>query len=120
MSTLKPLASAGKGKVAAILPDTVTSTRYVEFDAPYITKALTLAGLSSSDIIVQNAMGSDTTQFTDAQSDITKGATVLLVDPLDPGVGARIEAYAKSHGVAAIDYDRLTLGGARSVLRELQ
>jgi len=114
MSTLKPLASQGKGKVAAILPDTVTSTRYVEFDAPYITKALTLAGLSSSDIIVQNAQGSDTTQFTDAQSDITNGATVLLVDPLDPGVGARIEAYAKSHGVATIDYDRLTLGGSRS------
>ena len=114
MSSLKPLASQGKGKVAAILPDTVTSTRYVEFDAPYITKALTLAGLSSSDIIVQNAQGSDTTQFTDAQSDITNGATVLLVDPLDPGVGARIEAYAKSHGVATIDYDRLTLGGARS------
>jgi len=113
MATLKPLASAGKGKVAAILPDTVTSTRYVEFDAPYITKALTLAGLSSSDIIVQNAMGSDTTQFTDAQSDITKGATVLLVDPLDSGVGARIEAYAKSHGVEVIDYDRLTLGGQR-------
>ena len=84
MSQLKPLASAGKGKVAAILPDTVSSTRYVEFDAPYITKALTLAGLSSSDIIVQNAQGSDTTQFTDAQSDITNGATVLLVDPLDP------------------------------------
>jgi D-xylose transport system substrate-binding protein len=114
MSNLKPLASQGKGKVAAILPDTVTSTRYVEFDAPYITKALTLAGLSSSDIIVQNAMGSDTTQFTDAQSDITNGATVLLVDPLDPGVGARIEAYAKSHGVATVDYDRLTLGGARA------
>jgi len=114
MSTLKPLASQGKGKIAAILPDTVTSTRYVEFDAPYITKALTLAGLSSSDIIVQNAMGSDTTQFTDAQSDITNGATVLLVDPLDPGVGARIETYAKSHGVPVVDYDRLTLGGTRT------
>jgi D-xylose transport system substrate-binding protein len=114
MSSLKPLASQGKGKVAALLPDTVTSTRYVEFDTPYITKALTLAGLSSSDIIVQNAQGSDTTQFTQAQSDITNGATVLLVDPLDPGVGARIEAYAKSHGVPTIDYDRLTLGGSRS------
>jgi D-xylose transport system substrate-binding protein len=114
MATLKPLASAGKGKVAAILPDTVTSTRYVEFDAPYITKALTLAGLPSSDIIVQNAMGSDSTQFSDAQSDITNGATVLLVDPLDSGVGARIEAYAKSHGVEVIDYDRLTLGGTRA------
>jgi D-xylose transport system substrate-binding protein len=113
MAALKPLASAGKGKVAAILPDTTSSTRYVEFDAPDIQKALTSAGLSSSDIIVQNALGSDSTQFSDAQSDITKGATVLMVDPLDCGVGARIEAYAKSHGVAVIDYDRLTLGGQR-------
>ena len=32
--TLKPLAAAGKGKVAVILPDTVSSARYVEFDAP--------------------------------------------------------------------------------------
>jgi D-xylose transport system substrate-binding protein len=113
MAALKPLASAGKGKVAAILPDTTSSTRYVEFDAPDIKKALSAAGLSSSDIIVQNALGSDSTEFSDAQSDITKGATVLMVDPLDSGVGARIEAYAKSHGVAVIDYDRLTLGGAR-------
>jgi D-xylose transport system substrate-binding protein len=113
MAALKPLASAGKGKVAAILPDTTSSTRYVEFDAPDITKALTSAGLSSSDVIVQNALGSDSTQFSDAQSDITKGATVLMVDPLDSGVGARIESYAKSHGVAVIDYDRLTLGGER-------
>jgi D-xylose transport system substrate-binding protein len=113
MAALKPLASAGKGKVAAILPDTTSSTRYVEFDAPDIHKALSAAGLSDSDIIVQNALGSDSTQFSDAQSDITKGATVLMVDPLDSGVGARIESYAKSHGVAVIDYDRLTLGGER-------
>jgi D-xylose transport system substrate-binding protein len=39
---------------------------------------------------------------------------VLIVDPLDSGVGAHIESYAKSHGVAVIDYDRLTLGGTRS------
>jgi D-xylose transport system substrate-binding protein len=113
MAALKPLASQGKGKVAAILPDTTSSTRYVEFDQPDIQKALSSAGLSSSDIIVQNALGSDSTQFSDAQSDITKGATVLMVDPLDSGVGSRIEAYAKSHGVAVIDYDRLTLGGSR-------
>ncbi len=113
MSALKPLVSRGKGKVAAILPDTVSSTRYVEFDAPYLKKAMTLAGLPSSDIIIQNALGSDATQYSDAQADITDGATVLLVDPLDSGVGARIESYAKSHGVAVVDYDRLTLGGTR-------
>jgi D-xylose transport system substrate-binding protein len=113
MKLLKPIAKSGKGKVAAILPDTVSSTRYVEFDAPDITKALETAGLSSSQFVVQNALGSDATQLTDAQTDITNGATVLLVDPLDSGVGASIESYAKSHGVDVIDYDRLTLGGSR-------
>jgi D-xylose transport system substrate-binding protein len=113
MKELKPLVAKGKGSVAAILPDTVSSTRYTEFDAPYLTKSLQLAGLSSSQITVQNAEGSDATEFSDAQADITKGATVLIMDGLDSGVGARIESYAKSHGVPVIDYDRLTLGGSR-------
>src|SRR5437879_17663 len=54
MATLQPLASLGKGNVAVILPDTVTSARYTEFDAPYLTQALTKAGLSASQISVQN------------------------------------------------------------------
>ncbi len=113
MSQLKILASHGSGKVAAILPDTVSSTRYVEFDAPYLKEAMLDAGLSSSDIIIQNAQGSDSTEYTDAQSDITNGAKVLIMDPLDSGVGTKIENYAKSHGVPVIDYDRLVLGGSR-------
>ncbi len=113
MATLKPLAAKGKGNVAVILPDTVSSTRYVEFDAPYLKESFTKAGLKSSQFTIQNALGSDATQFSDAQTAITKGASVLLVDPLDSGVGAHIESYAKSHGVVVIDYDRLTLGGTR-------
>jgi D-xylose transport system substrate-binding protein len=114
MASLKSVAAAGKGSVFVILPDTVSSTRYVEFDAPYLKQAFTTAGLSSSDLTVENALGSDTTQFSMAQSAITKGASVLVVDPLDSGVGSHIETYAKQHGVAVIDYDRLTLGGTRS------
>jgi D-xylose transport system substrate-binding protein len=114
MTTLTSLAKEGKGKVAAILPTTTSSTRYVEFDQPDLKKAMQKAGLPTSDIIVQNAQGSDTTQLTDAETDITNGATVLLVDPLDSGVGGKIESYAKSHGVKVIDYDRLTLGGSRA------
>jgi D-xylose transport system substrate-binding protein len=114
MKQFKSLAAAGHGKVAAIMPDTVSSTRYVEFDQPDITKALQTAGLSSSQFVVQNALGSDATQLTDAQTDISNGATVLLVDPIDSGVGAQIESYAKTRGVKVIDYDRLTLGGSRS------
>jgi len=113
MATLKPLAAKGKGNVAVILPDTVSSTRYVEFDAPYLKESFAKAGLKPSQYTVQNALGSDSTQFSDAQTAITKGASVLLVDPLDSGVGAHIESYAKAHGVAVIDYDRLTLGGSR-------
>ncbi len=113
MSYLKSIAASGKGKVAVILPDTVSSARYTEFDAPYLAKAFATAGLSTSDTIIQNAQGSDSTQLTDAQSDITSGASVLVVDPLDSGVGTSIETYAKAHGVPVIDYDRLVLGGSR-------
>jgi D-xylose transport system substrate-binding protein len=113
MTKLKPLAAKGKGNVAVILPDTVSSTRYVEFDAPYLKESFAKAGLKTSQYNVQNALGSDSTQFSDAQTAITKGASVLLVDPLDSGVGAHIESYAKAHGVVVIDYDRLTLGGTR-------
>jgi D-xylose transport system substrate-binding protein len=114
MSSLSSLASSGKGSIEVILPDTVSSTRYVEFDAPLLTQAFTAAGLTSSDFTIQNALGSDATQLSDAKNAIAKGATVLVVDPLDSGVGAEIEKYAQSQGVKVIDYDRLTLGGTRS------
>lgn len=114
MKTLKALERAGHGKIAAIMPDTVSSTRYVEFDEPDIKRALLAAGMPASQFVVQNALGSDATELTDAQTDITNGASVLLMDPIDSGVGAQIESYAASHGVKVIDYDRLTLGGSRS------
>jgi D-xylose transport system substrate-binding protein len=114
MASLRSLATQGKGLVGVVLPDTVSSARYTEFDAPYLSRAFTLAGLSSENFRIQNAQGSDATQLTDAEADVTAGASVLIIDPLDSGVGAQIESYAKSHGVQVIDYDRLTLGGSRS------
>jgi D-xylose transport system substrate-binding protein len=62
---------------------------------------------------VQNALGSDATQVSMAQSAISQGATVLIICPLDSGTGAHIEQLAKAAGVTVIDYDRLTLGGTR-------
>ena len=113
MQALKSLGASGKGKVAVILPDTTSSTRYVEFDAPDLHKALVAAGVPSSDIVIQNAQKSDQTFLSDAQSDITNGATVILSDPEDSGTGAQVEKLAAAHGVKVIDYDRLTLGGSR-------
>jgi D-xylose transport system substrate-binding protein len=112
MTRLRALAPRGSGSVAVVLPGTVTSTRYVEFDAPMLTKAMQMAGLSGSEILIQNAQ-STAIQYSVARADITKGARVLIIDPLDSGTGARIESYAKSHGVSVIDYDRITVGGSR-------
>jgi D-xylose transport system substrate-binding protein len=112
MAQLTSLASQGKGLVGVLLPDTTTSARYVSFDAPYLTKAFQTAGLSSSQFKVDNAQGSASTMQTQAEADITQGATVLLVDALDSGSGAAIEANATAKGVKVIDYDRLVKGGA--------
>ena len=114
LASLTPLAALGRGNVAVILPDTISSARYTEFDAPYLTQALATAGLSSSQYSLVNAKGSDAAELSDAKEAIAKGASVMLMDPLDAGVGASIESYAESHGVTVIDYDRLTLGGQRS------
>ena len=114
MRLLRPLTAKGKGMVGVLLPDTASSARYVDFDEPYLTKAFQDAGYSASQFKISNAQGSDATQQSQAEADITDGATVLLVDPLDSGVGATIQSYATSHGVQTIDYDRLTLGGSRA------
>ena len=111
MKKLKGLASEGKGMVGVLLPDTTSSARYVEFDAPYLKDAFQAAGLSSSDYKIDNAQGSTSTMQQQAEADITAGASVLLVDPLDPGSGAAIESNAESKGVKVIDYDRLVTGG---------
>jgi len=111
MAQLKSLAAQGKGKIGVLLPDTTTSTRYVTFDAPYLTKAFQAAGLTASDFKVDNAQGKASTMQTQAEADITEGASVLLIDALDSGSGAAIEANAASKGVKVIDYDRLVKGG---------
>ena len=111
MGQLKGLASEGKGMVGVLLPDTTSSARYVEFDAPYLKKAFEAAGLKSNQFKIDNAQGSASTMQQQAEADITAGASVLLVDPLDPGSGAAIESNAESKGVKVIDYDRLVTGG---------
>ena len=111
MAQLKSIASEGKGLIGVLLPDTTTSARYESFDRPYLEQAFKAAGLTSADFKIDNAQGSATTMQTQAEADITNGATVLLIDPLDSGSGAAIEAIAASKGVAVIDYDRLVKGG---------
>jgi D-xylose transport system substrate-binding protein len=111
MKLLKPVTAMGKGGILALLPDTTSSTRYVEFDQPMLAEAMKYAGLSGPEIQVQNAHGNDAAAFAYAQAGVARGDKVIIMDPEDSGVGARIESYAAAHGVKVIDYDRLTLGG---------
>lgn len=114
MPQLKSLTASGKGMVGVILPDTTSSTRYVDFDAPFFKKALEGAGYDSSQYKIDNAQGVDATEVALAQADIAKGATVLIFDPLNSTVGSQVQSYAASHGVALISYDRATFAGSKT------
>jgi D-xylose transport system substrate-binding protein len=114
MPKLNDLVKAGTGKIGVLLPDATTSARYVTFDAPYLTKALTGAGYSSSQFTIDNAGGVEAQELSQAQALITAGATVLIMDPLNSSVGSQIQAYAQSHGVKVISYDRATFTGTNT------
>jgi D-xylose transport system substrate-binding protein len=117
MSELKPLteyATQGSNtlQVGVILPDTTSSTRYVDFDAPYLTDAFADAGYTSAQFRIDNAQGSDATELDDATADINLGAKVLVMDPLDGPTGVAIAQLAESKGVTLISYDRATFQGS--------
>jgi D-xylose transport system substrate-binding protein len=112
MAKLTDVAAQGEGLIQVLLPDTTTSTRYVQYDAPYLKQAFEAAGLTEgTDFKIDNAGGDVQTMQTTADAAIAAGASVLLVDPLDTGSGVAIEQKAVEAGAAVIDYDRLVVGG---------
>jgi D-xylose transport system substrate-binding protein len=98
-------------QACVLLPDTKSSVRYELFDRPYLAAAFRAAGISNS---ILNAQGDQNAQRSQADQCLTNGAKVILVDALNSGVGASIEADVASHGATSIDYDRLTLHGKSS------
>jgi D-xylose transport system substrate-binding protein len=114
MSQLKDVTAAGTGLVGVILPDTTTSARYTSYDLPYLKQAFTAAGYASTDFKIDNAAGTTTSQLALAQADITAGAKILLVDPLDTTTGNQVQAAAQAAGVTMISYDRATFQGTNT------
>jgi D-xylose transport system substrate-binding protein len=119
MSHFKDLAHfATKGsnslQVGVILPDTTSSQRWVDFDAPYLTAAFADAGYTQSQFRIDNAQGSDATELTMATADINLGAKVLIMCPNDGTVGVAIAKLAESKGVILISYDRATFQGSKT------
>ena len=114
MATLTDVTKAGSGLVGVILPDTTSSVRYVNFDQPYLKQAFEKAGFSDSQFKIDNAQGNDATELAQAQADITQGAKVLVMDPLDSTVGTQIQQAAAAKGVKLISYDRATFTGTNT------
>ncbi len=117
MSQFKPLTQfATKGdnslQVGVILPDTTSSTRWVDFDQPYLNDAFADAGYTQAQYRIDNAQGSDATELDDATADINLGAKILLVTPLDGPTGVAIAKLAESKGVTVIAYDRAIFEGS--------
>ena len=104
-------AAGGGAKVGVILPDTASSARWANNDAPLLGDAFKAAGVASD---IQNA-GGDKTKFASlCDQMIGEGVAVLMIVNLDSDSGAACENKAAAQGIKTIDYDRLTLGGNAS------
>src|SRR5262249_39904993 len=110
-ASAKSQKSSATAQACVLLPDKTSSVRYELFDRPLLGAAFKRLGISNN---ILNALGSATTQRSQADQCITNGAKVILVDALDSGTGASIEKAAAAKGVKTIDYDRLVLGGKAS------
>jgi len=108
-STKKKSASV---QVCVLLPDTVSSVRWVQFDAPLLKKAFDKAGVTVS---INNALNQPAKQQAQAQACLAAGAKVLIETSLDNGSASAIEKLFTDKGGKAIDYDRQVTGGTASV-----
>jgi D-xylose transport system substrate-binding protein len=111
-ATASPTAKKASVQVCVLLPDTKSSVRWVQFDAPAFAKALKAAGVTYS---ITNALNDPQKQKAQAQACLAAGAKVVVETSLDNGSAASIEKLFTSKGGFAIDYDRQVLGGTASV-----
>jgi len=98
-------------QVCVLLPDTKSSVRWVQFDAPDFAKAFKSAGVAAS---ITNALNDPQKQKAQAQACLAAGAKVVIETALDNGSASAIEKLFTSKGGKAIDYDRQVLGGTAS------
>ena len=108
-STTRKTASV---QVCVLLPDTKSSVRWVQFDAPLLKKAFANAGVTAS---INNALNDPLKQKAQAQACLAAGAKVVIETSLDNGSASSIEKLFTDKGGKAIDYDRQVTGGTASI-----
>jgi D-xylose transport system substrate-binding protein len=99
-------AANGCKHIAVLLPESATAARWEAADHPDLVAAIN-ANVSGATIDVLNAQGDAATQSTQADTELTKGACIMVVAPKDSVAAAAIVTKAKTHHVPVIAYDRL-------------
>lgn len=95
---------ANQAKIAFLMPD-LASTRYEQYDAP-LFEAKMAELCSDCEVLYQNADSDAAQQQQQANSVITQGASVIVLNPVDSAAAATIVQTAQSQGVKVIAYDR--------------
>jgi D-xylose transport system substrate-binding protein len=99
-------------QVCVLLPDTKSSVRWVQFDAPYFAKALKKAKVTYS---ITNALNDPQKMVSQADSCLSRGAKVAIVTDIAQGTSIAIEKKFARAGGSSIDYDRQVVGGIAKV-----
>ena len=103
--------TSAKIDVCVLLPDTSSSVRWVQFDAPTLAAAFKKAGVKAS---ITNALNSEQKQTAQANACLAAGAKVVVITMINAGSAAAIEKSFTDKGGYAVDYDRLIPGGTAS------
>src|SRR5947199_6599202 len=101
-----------KIQVCVLLPDTKSSVRWVQFDAPDWAKALKKAHLTYS---ITNALNDPQKMVSQADSCLSRGAKIAVVTDIAQGTSIAIEKKFAKAGGQSIDYDRQVVGGIAKV-----
>jgi D-xylose transport system substrate-binding protein len=95
----------GALSIGLLLPETVVA-RYEEKDKPYF-EAKMAELCPDCEVIYANADSDASKQQQQAESMLTQGVDVLVVDPYDGVAAASIVESAAAQGVPVVSYDRL-------------
>jgi D-xylose transport system substrate-binding protein len=99
---------SASGTVGLLLPESKT-TRYEAFDHPLFQKKLKQL-CPSCKLLYANAAQDASQQQSQADSMLTQGVKVLVLDPVDGKAAQAIVNKAKGQNVPVVSYDRLASG----------
>jgi D-xylose transport system substrate-binding protein len=99
----------GGATIALLLPENETP-RYETNDKPDFEKSVS-EQCPECEVIYFNAGGDAEKQQSQGEAALTKGADVLVLDPMDSKSAATIAERANAQGVPVVSYDRLIENG---------